>query len=59
LRTLQEKEFIHKVRAAAADLSGAIPADCIKAAVERSGLDFTSDHGQQQLRAIHELGEGG
>lgn len=59
LHEMQEKEFIVKARAASSDLSDALPADRIKAAVERSGLDFTSDHGKQQLQAIHDLGEGG
>jgi hypothetical protein len=59
LHEMQEKEFIAKARAASSDSSGALPTDCIKAAVERSGLDFTSDHGKQQLQAIHNLGEGG
>jgi hypothetical protein len=59
LHEMQEKEFIAKARAASSDTSDALPADRIKVAVERSGLDFTTDHGKQQLAAIHDLGEGG
>lgn len=59
LHEMQEREFIAKARAASSDTSDALPADSIKAAVERSGLDFTSEHGKQQLAAIHDLGEGG
>lgn len=59
LHEMQEKEFIAKAKRASSDASDALPADRIKAAVERSGLDFTSDHGKQQLQAIHDLGEGG
>jgi hypothetical protein len=59
LHEAQEKEFISKARAASSDMSGALPTDRIRAAVDRSGLDFSSDHGQAQLKAIHDLGEGG
>ena len=59
LHEAQEMEFISKARAASSDISEALPADRIMAAVERSGLDFTSDHGKTQLQAVHELGEGG
>ncbi|GEO42166.1 hypothetical protein SAE02_63140 [Skermanella aerolata] len=59
LHEAQEKEFISKARIAASDQSNALPVDRIAAAVERSGLDFAGDHGKQQLKAIHDLGEGG
>ena len=59
LHEAQEKEFIARARTASSDVSGALPADRITAAVERSGLDFTSEHGKQQFQAIHDLGQGG
>jgi hypothetical protein len=58
LHEAQEREFIAKVRTASADMSAALPADLLKAAVDRSGLDFTSEHGQKQLAAVHELAGG-
>ena len=59
LHERQEREFIARSKAAAADMSAALPRDRIQAAVDQSGLDFASDHGKQQLQAIHDLGEGG
>ena len=59
LHEAQEKEFIAKAQTAASDRTNALPADRIAAAVDRSGLDFAGDHGKQQLKAIHDLGEGG
>ncbi|GEO43034.1 hypothetical protein SAE02_71820 [Skermanella aerolata] len=59
LHESQEKEFVFRVKAAAADLSAALPAGQIKAAVDRAGLNFGSEHGQRQLAAVHSLGEGG
>ena len=46
---------------AAADRSSALPAAAIKAAIDASGLDFTSDpeHGRAQQAAIYALGRGG
>ena len=45
---------------AAADRSSALPAAAIKAAIEASGLDLTSDpeHGRAQRAAIYALGRG-
>ena len=46
---------------AALDKSGALPHAAIRAAIDASGLDFTSepDHGAAQKAAIYALGQGG
>ena len=59
LHERHEREFIKKARTAAADRSAELRPEQIDVAVAASGLDFTSDHGQAQLAAIHRLGEGG
>ncbi|WP_424140113.1 MobF family relaxase [Roseomonas chloroacetimidivorans] len=48
-------------RRAAGDRAGALPATAIKAAVDASGLDFTSkpEHARAQLAAIYAMGQGG
>ncbi|WP_424140223.1 MobF family relaxase [Roseomonas chloroacetimidivorans] len=48
-------------RRAAGDRAGALPAAAIKAAVDASGLDFTSkpEHARAQLAAIYAMGQGG
>jgi hypothetical protein len=59
LHETQEKEFLTLAKAAAADRSGAFTAREVDAAARQSGLDFSTDHGKAQLKAIHTLGEGG
>ncbi len=59
LHESDEAEFISRGKSAADNPMKALPRDDIKAAVERSGLKFEGDHGTAQLKAIHQLGEGG
>jgi conjugative relaxase-like TrwC/TraI family protein len=63
LHVEQEKEAIELLRAAAADKSSALTGEQIDAAVRKvtaeRGLDFTSDHGQQQLEMVYRLGTAG
>ena len=59
----QEREAMGLASKAAADTSGALTPGQIDRAVRdvvaRDGLDFTSEHGQQQRRIIDALGQGG
>ncbi|WP_034998993.1 MobF family relaxase [Beijerinckia mobilis] len=56
-----ETELANKARAVARDKDGALSAQTVKAAINASGLDFTSEpeHGAAQRAAIHAFGEGG
>lgn len=54
-----EEGLAARAKRASLDTSGALSAEAIRAAVARSGLDFTGDHGRAQLAAIHALGQGG
>jgi hypothetical protein len=54
-----EAELVAAGRAAAADRTGALTRSAIDAAVARSGLDLTSDHGRAQRDAMYKLGQGG
>ena len=56
-----EQSLIEHVTRAAADRSAALSPGWIKAAIDRSGLDFTAEpeHGAAQIAAIHALGQGG
>lgn len=55
---LEEDLAIHIARAAS-DRSGALGKEAIEDAIVRSGLDFTSEHGQAQRKAVHTLGQSG
>lgn len=59
LHERDEKEFISRAKAASDNPMKALNRDRLKAAVERSGLKFDGDHGTAQLKAIHQIGEGG
>jgi hypothetical protein len=59
LHESQEKEFVSLAKSAAADRTAALPAHALDAAVRRSGLDFTGEHGQTQLKAMRSLNDGG
>jgi TrwC relaxase/AAA domain-containing protein/CHC2-type zinc finger protein len=59
LHERDENEFIAKARRASDDLSKALNHDRLTAAVERSGLNFQGEHGEAQLKAIHQIGKGG
>ena len=56
-----EEQVAGLAKQAAADRSGALSPAPIKAAIDASGLDFTSDpvHGRAQQAAIYALGQGG
>lgn len=56
-----EQALAGHARRAAGDRAGALPAAAIKAAVDASGLDFTSEpeHARAQLAAIYAMGQGG
>ena len=55
----EELELIALAKAAAADMRLALPATAIRAAVGRSTLDFSGEHGAAQLQAIEALGTQG
>lgn len=59
LHEMQEKEFITKAKRASADMGAALSKESIDAAVKRSGLEFKGEHGEAQLKAIYEIGQGG
>lgn len=59
LHERDENEFISRARSASDNPMKALDRDRLKAAVERSGLKFEGDHGTAQLKAIHQIGEGG
>lgn len=59
LHETQEKEFVRRMKAAAADLSGSIPTALLKTKIETSGLDFSDAHGRSQRSAIERIGTGG
>lgn len=59
LHERDEGEFISKAKRASEDMSKALEPERLKAAIERSGLKFEDDHGKAQLKAIHQIGEGG
>jgi hypothetical protein len=59
LHERDEKEFVSRARAASDNPMKALDRDRLKAAVERSGLKFEGEHGTAQLKAIHQIGEGG
>jgi hypothetical protein len=56
-----EESLATQATRAAADKSGALSNEAIRAAIAASGLDFTSDpnHGAAQKAAIYALGQGG
>ncbi len=56
-----EEELADQARNATADRTGSLSTEAIRAAIEASGLDFTSDpqHGAAQKAAIYALGRGG
>ena len=56
-----EQELTQQARRAATDRGGALSPEVIKAAVDASGLDFTTEpeHGKAQLAAIYAMGQGG
>jgi TrwC relaxase/AAA domain/CHC2 zinc finger len=59
LHERDENEFISKAKRASENPMKALDRDRLKAAVERSGLKFEGEHGEAQLKAIHQIGEGG
>ena len=59
LHEAQENEFVALAKSAAADKSAALPVGALDVAVRRSGLDFTTEHGKAQLKAMRSLNEGG
>lgn len=59
LHERDEAEFISKAKRASENPTKALDRDRLKAAVERSGLKFEGEHGEVQLKAIHQIGEGG
>ncbi|WP_029604388.1 MobF family relaxase [Kozakia baliensis] len=54
-----EEELAMHVARAAQDRSGALDRTALDIAMQKSGLDFSSDHGQAQRKAVYVLGEGG
>ncbi|MBB5696047.1 MobF family relaxase [Muricoccus pecuniae] len=59
LHVSQERELVALAKSAAADRSTALPSSVLAAAVARSGLAFTGEHGQAQRKAMEALGTGG
>lgn len=59
LHVAQEGEAVALARSAAADRGRALSLAVLDAAVERSGLDFSDEHGHAQRAAMVRLGTGG
>lgn len=59
LHVAQEREVVGLAMAATADRSAALPAAALNAAVKRSGMDLSGEHGQAQRAAMEALGRGG
>ena len=55
----REEELVAMARAAGEDRSAALTFDTIDRSVQRSKLDFASEHAQQQRAVIQRLGTGG
>lgn len=54
-----EQELAEAAKQAARDKSRALSAEALEAAIARSDLDFSGEHGRAQLAAIRSLGSGG
>jgi hypothetical protein len=56
-----ERDLVDHARRCASDKTGALSSEAIGAAIQRSGLDLSTepDHGAAQTAAIHALGQGG
>lgn len=54
----QEEEFVTLAARAAADRSGTVSADVVQVAVDRSGLNFSGEHGEAQRRQVDRFTQG-